>query len=197
MADYNEQDFPWTFYFNGVAMPKWGACWPEFTQGDHRNWEWEIGPRDFYIIQCKIDRIGCVESANPHSFLYAVQELLCLLFTEEKFVMEHCGRIAPPTVEPEEIYQGLIEAAFQMRTLVRREQQAFWTSGYEADRLSLLEAIRRAALPANDPQHQPPPHIQARANHLKMLWQLQLKTLHQAAATRNLPQEMRKKLLEL
>jgi hypothetical protein len=24
---YPDEEFPWNFYFNGVLMPKWGACW--------------------------------------------------------------------------------------------------------------------------------------------------------------------------
>jgi hypothetical protein len=60
-----------------------------------------------------------------------------------------------------------------------------------------VEAMRRATLPANDPEHQPPPHMQSRATHLKTLWQLQLKTLHQAANAKNIPAAMRKKLSDL
>ncbi len=88
MSEYEQKDFPWTFYFNGVPMPKWGAQWPWFGAEEHVNWDWEVGPRDYYIIRCKIDRVGTVESASPHIFLYAVQELLCLLFTEREGVME-------------------------------------------------------------------------------------------------------------
>jgi hypothetical protein len=151
MAIHSEKDFPWTFYFNGVAMPNWGACWPEVPIVNHRNWEWEIGPRDFFLVRSKIDHVGRIESSNPHVFLYAVQEMLCLLFTEKQLVSEHCRRIAGPSDSAEEVYQGLIAAAFEMRDSAHKETAAFWTSGYEADRLRLVEAMRRAILPPNDP----------------------------------------------
>lgn len=198
MPNYPKKDFPWTFYFNGVAMPKWGACWPVLPEDKYRqHWDWDIGPRDFYLIRQKIDRLGTIESANPHAFLYAVQEILCLLFTERSWVMDHCCRLAAENESPAEIFEGLIEAAFQMRDLARRDSQAMWVSGYDADRLRLVEAMRCAALPPDHPEHQAPPHIVTRQNHLRMVWQNQIKTLHQAASAKNVPNEMRKKLLEL
>src|SRR5258708_16488804 len=169
MPEYPKKDFPWTFYFNGVAMPKWGACWPAFPDGDHQNWDWEVGPRDFYIIRCKIDHVGSIESANPHVFIYAVQEFLCLLLTEQKWALHQCRRPASSHAPPEEVYQGLLEAAFDIRARARHDGHAFWISGYEADRLRLVEAMRAASLPPGDPGHVPPPHIQSRLNHLKLL----------------------------
>jgi hypothetical protein len=200
MPDYPKQDFPWTFYFNGVAMPKWGACWPALPAGSRENWDWEIGPRDFYIVRCKIDNVGNIESANPHSFIYAVQEVLCLLLTERERVLEQYRQLRDakcPSAEPEEIYEGVMLTACQMREQVREEALAFWTSGYEQDRVRLVEAMRRACLAPNDPEHLSPPHIQSRQKNLKLLWQAQIKMLHQAATTENISNQLRKKLLEL
>src|SRR5579871_3864463 len=103
MPEYPDEEFPWTFYFNGVAMPKWGANWPLIT-ADFKNWEWDVGPRDLYTIRFKIDRVGTVESANPHIFIYAVQEILCLLLTERKGVMEQIRDWAGDETPPREIY---------------------------------------------------------------------------------------------
>ena len=197
MAAYPEHDFPWTFYFNGTAMPKWGANWPTFGPGNLQDWDWDIGPRDFYIICCKIDHVGGIESASAHAFLYAVQEMMCLLFTERENVLKDIQRWVAQRAEPEEVYEGLVEAAFKMRELSRRDGVAFWTSGYEADRLQLIEAMRRAALAHDDPDFLPPPHIKARTALLQQLWKDQVKILHSAAASGKLPKEHRKRLLEL
>ncbi len=132
MTDYPEKDFPWTFYFNGVAMPKWGACWPSFKPEMQANWDWDVGPRDFYVISCKIDHVGKVESASPHVFLYAVQELLCVLFTEREGVLERIRNWKHPQAKPQEVYQGLVDAAFAMRERTQKDGVAFWISGYEA-----------------------------------------------------------------
>lgn len=196
MSAYPKKDFPWTFYFNGLEMPKWGACWPQFPENNHQHWDWEVGPRDFYIIRNKIDRVGSVESANPHVFIYAIQEFLCLVLTERKWALDHCRKLAAEPVTAQEIYNSLINTAVEMRDRARKEGHAFWVSGYEADRARLVEAMRRANLPPNDPAYVPPPHMQARQNHLKLLWQTQIKTLRQAASGNHISAALRKKLLE-
>lgn len=198
MAAYPKKDFPWNFYFNGEAMPKWGALWPSVPTKSS-DWDDEVGPRDLYIISCKIGTVGAVESANPQVFVYAVQEILCLLLTEKKRVLHYYEgqKTAGEPVTPEEIYQGVLETAFRMRHLARRDGHAFWTSGYEADRLRLIDAVRYAYLPAGHPEHQPPPHVRARLNLLKHRWDSQIKTLHRVAEAKGFPNDLRKKLLEL
>jgi hypothetical protein len=197
MPDYPKKDFPWTFYFNGAAMPKWGANWPLIGEGNFKNWEWDVGPRDLFVIRGRIDRVGTVESANPHAFLYAVQEIMCMLLTERAGLMERLKKWARPPARPAEIYEGLLETAFEMRERTRREGHAFWISGYDADRLRLADAIRRSLLPVNDPEYLPAPHIKSRQTLLERLWKDQIKTLRQAAASRHISQTLRKRLLEL
>lgn len=46
-----------------------------------------------------------------------------------------------------------------MRELTIRDGGAFWISGYESDRLQLVEAIRRASLPPGDLEYAPAPHV--------------------------------------
>ena len=201
MSQYLKKDLPWTFYFNGVALPRWGATWPIFAPKNNSNWDWEIGPRDFHIICSKIGHVGNIESAGAHAFLYVVQEVLCILFTERAEVFDRIEnwtqKWAGEPVSPKEIYDGLVGAAFEMHRLTRRDYVAFWTSGFEMDRLRLVEAMRRAALPPNDPEYAPPPHMLARQRHLDQLWKNQIKVLHQAASSGDIPQAVRKKLLEL
>lgn len=198
MSAYSKKDFPWTFYFNGETMPKWGALWPSVPTKSS-SWEDEVGPRDLYIISCKIGHVGGIESANPQVFVYAVQEILCLLLTERKRVLHYFEgqHTAGEPVDPEEIYRGVLESAFRMRQLARRDGHAFWTSGYDSDRLKLIEAIRRAYLPADHPQHQQPPHVRARLSLLKQRWDSQIKTLHRIAEGKGFPIDLRKRLLEL
>ena len=148
MSEYPDCECPWTFYFNGVALPKWGACWAMaglhgFNEPD---WGSDVGPRELYILQCRIDHVGVVESADPDIFRYAVQEVLCILLEKRDAVfekLEHSAKLERSwsfPADPAEIYEGLLEAAFQMREMTIRDRQAFWTNGYEADRLMLIEA---------------------------------------------------------
>lgn len=197
MSDYPEKDFPWTFYFNGYEMPKWGANWPSFGPEQHTNWDWDVGPRDFYIIRCKIHHVGKVESASPHVFLYAVQEMLCVLFTEREGVLDRIRNWKSPHPDPREVYDGLVQAAFEMRERAQKDETAFWISGYESDRMKLLEAMRRSKLEPNNPDYEAPPHVKSRLSLLRQLWKHQVKTLHVAANSKKIPQAHRKKLLEM
>lgn len=202
MDPYPDEDFPWTFYFNGVAMPKWGACWGMADIGlskDAHNpsWDMEVGPRDIWIIGGTIDHVGKVESADPKVFRYVVQEVLCTLLGNREVVLEKLGRAWGFPVDPEEVYGGLVEAAFQMRELAIRDNRAFWNNGYEADRLDLIEAIRRSSLPVDHPEHLPPPHVRTQQLWLEIHWKRQLKELHRIASSGGLNKPLRRRLLDL
>ena len=201
MSDYPDNEFPWTFYFNGATLPKWGACWGMVdicSFIDPRgSWEWDVGPRDIYIIDCRIDHVGVIESADPAILRYAVQEVLCILLDKRDAVFEKLKGPWDFPTDSEEIYHGLLEAAFQMRDLTIRENRAFWTSGYESDRLKLAEAIRRASVPSDSPDYAPPPHLRSLRSQLESFWRQQAKTLHRVASSGIKSKELRKRLLEI
>lgn len=191
--DYPESDFPWTFYFNGVALPKWSGCWflagiADFF-GDSRDtwWDWDVGPRDIWTLYTKIDHVGTIESAEPDVFLYAVQEVLCVLFAQKEAVIHKLQRPKKFKADENEIYQGLVDGAFAMRELLCNDRCAFWTSGYEGDRLRLMQAMQFAALDPKDPNYQPPPHVHSRRRSLEFYWEEQAKLLHRPEWAKGLP----------
>jgi hypothetical protein len=198
---YPENDSPWTFYFNGVAMPKWGWCWGAIRLSSFNDpqkaWDWDIGPRDIYILDCRIDHVGTIESADPDVFRYAVQEILCILLDKRKAVFEKLGCITNFPASPDEIYHDLVEACFQMRELAIRDGRAFWTRGYETDRLRLVEAIRCASLSLDSPDYVPPPHIRSLRSQLASLYRNQAQILHRVASSGGLTKELRKRLLDV
>ena len=198
---YAEDDSPWTFYFNGVAMPKWGWCWGEISPGSFNDpqkaWDRDVGPRDIYILNCRIDHVGTIESADPEIFRYVVQEMLCILLDKREAVFEELGRTADLPASPDEVYHDLVEACFQMRELVIRERRAFWTRGYEADRLRLVEAVRCASLSWDNPDYAPPPHICSLRSQLASFYRDQARTLHRVASSGGLTKELRKRLLDV
>ena len=69
-SEYPEKDFPWTFYFNGEAMPKWAACWGLAGVGGcvhpERDACEDVSERDLYIIMCTMDYVGFL---RPRSIL--------------------------------------------------------------------------------------------------------------------------------
>lgn len=159
--EYPDSDSPLPFYFNGEAMPKWGAYWAladivSFLE-PQKNTDHDVGHRDIYIIYRRIDHVGVVESADPDLFLYAVQEVLLILLNQPTRVISSLGQDA--CLQPQKVYEGLLEAALGMRELTHAQRRAFWTSGHEADRLRLLEVMRRCELPAGDAEFLLPPHL--------------------------------------
>lgn len=189
--EYPDKDFPWSFYFNGEVMPKWGACWglAQITSFLHSDWDaGDLTHRDIYIIDCQIDHVGSVESADPGVFIYAIQEVLHILLSQRPSILASLGD------QSAEVYSGLVEAAFRMRELAEQRGCAFWTSGYEADRIRLLDVMRRCQLPPDSPDFTLPPHIQHLRNALQIQCAAQIRRLHQLAQSGDFDKDTRTRL---
>ncbi|MDB5336228.1 MAG: hypothetical protein JWN70_1847 [Planctomycetaceae bacterium] len=193
--DYPDKDLPWNFYFNGEVMPKWGACWgmarvASFLQPG-RNADQDVGHRDIYITYCQIDHVGSVESADPDVFIYAVQEVLHIFLSQRESILATLGEQSP------DVYSGLVEAALRMRELAVERRCAFWTSGYEADRVRLVEVMRRCQLPSDSPEFTLPPHVQRLRRRLQAAREEQVRRLHQLAQSGQFDKDLRKRLHEI
>lgn len=192
MSPYEPPDF----YFNGRPMPRWGACWSlagisEFLN-DRDDWDEDFGHRDLSIIECRIDHVGTVESADPELFVYVVQEVLLLLFRHSAKILETLtGRVPDPSL----VYRNLVEAAFEIRRLTLEDGCAFWSSGGEEDRLRCVEWMELSRLPVGDPRHRKPPHVLSEESFLTGRKQVQAKELHRLAQEGRFDRETRKKLL--
>jgi hypothetical protein len=194
-SEYPDKDYPFNFYFNGEQLPKWGACWSLAQLPDFLNSKVDSFHREVWAVYCQIDHVGVVESADADFFTCALQEVLHVFLGQRDSVLAKLKDQAYGS--PEEIYRGLVEAAFQMRKLTTTRKHALWTSGYEADQKSLVETIRRCHLPATSPEFIQLPHLR----HLKMEIQLrhdsQIRELHQLAQSGKLDKLHRKKLYQL
>jgi hypothetical protein len=191
--EYPESERPWTFYFNGEVMPKWGACWPskvmDFVPRSESYYaDEEPGYLDIERFCCKIDHAGGYESDDPGRFIFAVQAVLLILLNHKEAVLKEIGEQA------EEIYSGLVEAAFQMQALTVKHGYAFWTSGYEKDRLRLLDVIRRCHLPEDSPEYMLAPHLQRIESNIQSHTGRQVKELHELAQSGRFEKDLRRKL---
>jgi hypothetical protein len=193
--EYPESDFPWSFYFNGEAMPKWGACWGMGRVADYiqieRDADHDVGHRDVYIIYCQIDHVGVVESADPDIFIYAVQEVLHVLLSQRNSILASLGDQSP------DVYSGLVAAAFRMRELAVEQRCAFWSCGYERDRMHLVEVMRRCQLPSDSPEFILSPHIKRWRSALRFQLDWQVRELHQLAQSGRFDKDTRKRLHEI
>jgi hypothetical protein len=197
LDNYPDELYPWNFYFNGVLMPKWGATWwiPDELLRPGEQVEEELGHRDVYSIKCRLEHVGTVESEDLGVFVYGVQELLGLYLEHSAEVQAHLRQ--HPSNPVEEIYTGVVNTAFQMLKLTREKKVAFWTSGYEMDRLRLLDHMERSQLPEHDPRFLLAPHLSDKASHLQSKLKSQRKMLHQLAQSGKFGKEWRHELLQL
>lgn len=194
MNVHPEKDRPWNFYFNGEVMPKWGACWSMTPVVKLFSSIFEDERHHFWRIYPKIDHIGC-ESDEPAAFVYVVQEVLLILLKHRRAVFNEFRRrsFGPP----EEIYNGLVATAFQMRESTLERGYAFWTSGYEANRQELKERMRRAQLPPDAADFKLPPHRIEFEHLLKGAAKLQVSQLKQLTTLRSMDDQTRKQLYGL
>lgn len=178
-------------------MPKWGACWSlagisgYLTDRDH--WDEDFGHRDVWIVECRIDHVGTVESADPGVFVYVVQEVLLLMLRHSAEVLERLKEVVP---DPSLVFANLVEAAFEMRRLTLEDGCAFWSSGGEEDRLRCVEWMGQFRLPETDPRHRKPPHVFSEQSFLAAIRHGQVREFHRMAREGRFDRQLRKKLLE-
>lgn len=192
---YPDADIPWHFYFNGVLMPKWGALWcmlPNDWFEPEKDWDQVIGHRDVVMISCRLDHVGVVESADPSVFIYAVQEVLCKLLARPDEVMAYLR--SDERYPAEELYEGLVAAAFQMRALAIEQKIAFWTTGGEEDRARLVSAMEKSRLSHDDERFKAAPHVEDFERYANLSNKWQIKAMHRLAQSGTLRKAWRKML---
>lgn len=186
---------PAPFYFNGEAMPPWGASWALAGITGHLQaedtWDEDCGHRDVWIIACRIDHEACVESADPLLMTYVVQEVLLILLQQPELIL---SRLAEHTREAQHAYDGLVKAALEMRRLIERDGCAFWTSGGEEDRERCAEWMACSQLPPDDPCYRKPPHQVQQESFLRTLLTQQKKDLHTLGQAGRFPKDLRREL---
>jgi len=192
MSDaYPVSDSPWTFYFNGESVPRWGACWGLVQVTSYLKDARSFVADELDAIYCRIDHVGVVESADPEVFIMVIQQLLTILLSHRD---EICASL---NGEYPEVYANVLEAAFLMLELTREKQCAFWTTGYESDRLRLLEVMRCCHLPANHPEFRLAPHIRNWQHSLRVERDIQIRELHRLAQSGQFDKNTRKRLMAL
>jgi|GEM_PF-1482973 len=164
MKDYPDNEFPWTFYFNGEAMPRWGQCWMSCSierraAEEMQNWQGRLTAHDLFLLSCKIDHVGVAESDDVLRFRACVRLLL-------KMVLLHGTELAKEAAEwgscyggtGQEVIAGIRDTLIAMSVLAERDGIAVWTTGYEADRIRLCEVVRRVRLPRDSAEWLELPH---------------------------------------
>jgi hypothetical protein len=202
-AQYPDDDFPWTMYFNGHPMPRWANCWhliPILGRAEDlmREWSCTADFKRLWSLSRRIDHCGAAESEDPEIFRVCCTTLIYLMLRDEQAILDEMTRDGASRASASvEIFTGVRDGLFAMNHRCREDGFAFWGSGYEADREFLCEYIRRYRLPQGHPDWVEPPHMGKfrREN----LWQVDSmrRDIVALLGTRPLPKEVRRLIHEL
>lgn len=171
MSDYPDHNLPYPFYFNGTELPKWSAQWHlvpldrlfnDFTDSPATGWDEFVGYQHIWHLQCRIDHVGWIDSEDPGIFHVCAQEVLRVMLLNRDQVVQSIGGIDTKGESGSEVYLQIVEGIAKMLALCARDGCAFWTSGYEEDRLRVEEWVKRSALPPSHSEYLEPPHVRQR-----------------------------------
>jgi hypothetical protein len=188
MGEYPENDFPWTLYFQGKAMPRWSNCWHFQPVPD--------GKYDWYLdrVQTRLHHVGQLESDEAGIFLIAAQEVLIHVIDHKQPFLEGAKDLSDP---PESVYESFISGLCAMIQIAETESVVFWTSGYEADDQMVTEAVRRFQLGAAHPDYLVPPHRIAEQTRIESNIEWQRKDLRRRSQQRGVAKELKRFLHDL
>ncbi len=199
--EYPAEDWPSPFNFNGELMPKWAAWWAGALVGQGLDLSTarqdDVHDRETFLIWCRIDHVGVVESADPGVFPYAVQQLLVHLLDRRDDVLKNIAEYPAALPPAGDVDDDLVEGAFRMRQSTLARRCAFWTSGNAAAAETLVEWMRRSSRPPDFPDYKVPPHISKYRSTLRVCQERQVIKLHRLVQSGRFEKEMRRKLSDL
>ena len=188
MDEYPDSDFPWTFYFQGLAMPRWSNCW-QFQPVPDRSYDWYLDR-----VHTRLHHVGKLESEEATIFLVAAQEVLIQAIDHKAAFLDGVRDLADP---PETVFDRFISGLGAMIQIAETESVVFWTSGYEADGRNVAEAVRRFRLGPPHPDFIVPPHRITEKAKTETIIEWQRKELRRRSQKRGLKKELKRILHDL
>jgi hypothetical protein len=198
--NYPQSDWPFTFFFNDIEMPRFTAQWSmmgllELPNGFSEEPSDAVSRYTASTLQCRIDHVGIIESEDPDIFLVVAQELLLALLRNREAALANISagcKHSSVEVEPEALYADVKTALFAMIRSVRESGHAFWTSGYQEDRNLLADFIARTLLPQGHLNYRVPPHRRTFLCEVLGSQERQATEFHKLAQQGFLPKEERR-----
>ena len=199
----HDADWPWTLYFNGEPTPRWANCWnlcnllqpARKSIGDS---VWLADYSTFCRLHDRMDLAHTVDSEEPDVFRICCITLLALLLRHEASVLHTLAPYAADCeTTPESIFAGVRDGLITMHQFTVRDGFAFWSAGYDTDRLALANSIRRFRLPLSDSDRLEAPHIAARGFEASSRIRSLRSSLIELLATQHQHKEIRRFIHEL
>ena len=202
-CEYPDSDCPWTMYFNGQPMPRWANSWhlleilqqaEEFMRG----WDEAVDFKRFWHLHCRIDHVGVVESEEPEAFRVCCLTVIFLMLREKETIFHQLNLRADELgASTSEIVDGLRDGLFAMYHLSLADGIAFWTSGYDADRERLCEAIRCHRLPRDHPDWLEAPHVSKNRSEALLRMKFMRRDINSLLGARPISKDIRRLIHEL
>jgi hypothetical protein len=200
MSDYPDSDIPYPFFFNGEELPRWSAQWHlcplgdllnDFTDDPSTGWDEFIGFRHIWHLQCRIDHVGSIDSEEHAIFHVCAQEVLRVILLNRDQVIESIGAKDIKNTPANEVFLQIVEGIARMLELCARDGCAFWTSGYEEDRMRVVNWMRWSVLPPEHSDYCEPPHLNQRRSEQVLRAKFQLRDLRLLAQNGSLDKRLR------
>jgi len=196
-SEYPETDFPYNFYFNGKAMPKWSAQWnwvfhKSYYAIPDKLWNEFIDINHLWLLSCRIDHIGVVESEDVDIFILCAQAVLEEILSNKDEMRIQLNDLYK-NYNANEVFSGIRDGLFEMLRLSYLDKIAFWTTGYQEDLNNLVDYIKKSKLSPSDPEYLEPPHIIYRRNQLFNRRTYQLKSFARLSKSKEFDKITRKK----
>lgn len=185
---YRDEDFPYTFYFQGEELPKWSNIWPGTLLTDIYF--------DYYLEEVwrKIDHEGMIESEDSDLFIVAAQEtLIGVIKKQDEFVESMKDRPGGDTFEFQKWLLGITRTI----EIAENHKVVFWTSGYEDDLQALKDRIAKFELGPNHPDFLAAPHQIDRYRHTNHYINTQRRALRSAIQSYDLSKQLRQFIYNL
>ena len=195
----SDDDYPWTFYFNGEEMPRWTSEWlvipNDHREGEDNDWIEDL----FWRVWCRIDHLGSIETEDSDLLRGCVLQAMRWLVEREKEVRVNISELfervkkRSPNIslaeyKTEDVLESLFLGLNKMLDLSHKRKISCWTNGYPKDQQRLVEFMAES--------HELYPHQQRRLQELEVRSSGELKRLRQIASTRKLPERIRAAILE-
>lgn len=148
--NFNEDDFPFTLYFQDRVMPKWSNWW--IYPSDYNDNIEPLGHDVEWCVKSVISGMQhccCLNSEESPIFIIAAQRVLLELVRDVPSFEESYHQLASVTRISEslaDVYNGVISGLIEMIKIAEQADVVFYSSGYPEDQKVVIEAMRRFSL---------------------------------------------------
>lgn len=202
MNKSDDSGSPANFYFNGHELSKWTGQWhlcgvEPPSPVEEIDWDEYIRFYHIWKIQCRLDHVGVLESADPDILHVCCQEMLLHLLKSPSESISRLEDSLGDSSKALEAFEGLVSGASTMIYHALNDGFAVWTSGHQSDRGRLDKVVAELRVELVPRPSVELPHIRSQRSDLRLEAQDQLRRLRQLAQGATLNKKFRQLVNQL